>query len=310
MVSTFTVVAASLLLGQASDVPPAGPQPAPKTYVYSGGVLVPIGDSQKPALSGRDAPDNSRPILSKIRSWFRPGADAPPHIIGGNDTPKATFKPIMVAPETPAAPVDLPRKLPSSQTFTPTNEVRVIQHPASTDAPKIIESKTDAPKTDAPKTEAPKTEAPKTEAPKTEAPKTEAPKTEAPKTEAPKTEAPKTEAPKAGAPKTEVVSNVSFKAAPGASSPILPGNANRIGRDEKFEWVTGQLEVEKGRFVLYYATTETVDPHRGRIQLNPQKIDMTQFRNGDLVCVHGQMRAGVNPVYQLTSADLIERPKR
>lgn len=285
MVSTFTVVAASLLLGQASDIPPASPQqPAPRTYNYSGGVLVPVGDAQKPALAGRDAPDTSRPILTKIRSWFRPGADAPPHTIGGNDSPKATFKPIApIAPavETPAAPpVDLPRKLPSSQAFTPKNEVRVIQQQASTGKPKTVESKAASLNVEMPIVDAPKVETPKADAPKTETPK------------------------------AEVVSSVSLKATPSAPTPILPVNANRIGRDEKFEWVTGQLEIEKGRFVLYYATPETVDTHHGRIQLSPQKIDMTQFRNGDLVSVRGQLRAGVNPVYQLTGADLIERPKK
>jgi uncharacterized cupin superfamily protein len=284
MVSTFTVVAASLLLGQASDAPPTGPQPAPRTYTYSGGVLVPVGDAQKPALSGREAPDNSRPILSKIRSWFKSGADAPPHTFGGNDSPKATFKPMApIAPavEAPAAPpAELPRKLPSIQAFTPKNEVRVIQQQAATDKPKIVESKTESPKVEMPKADAPNVETPKAEAPKTETPKTEA------------------------------VSSVSLKAAPSAATPILPINANRIGRDEKFAWVTGQLEIEKGRFVLYYATPETVDTHHGRIQLNPQKIDMTQFRTGDLVSVRGQLRAGASPVYQLTGADLIERPKR
>jgi hypothetical protein len=269
MVSTFTVVAASLLLGQAPDAPPAGAQAAPKTYTYSGGVLVPVGDAQKPALLGRDAPDNSRPILSKIRSWFKTGADAPTHTFGGNDSPKAIFKPLSpIAPavETPATPpAELPRKLPISQAFTPNSEVRVIQQQTATDKPKIVETKT---------------------------------------------ESPKVEMPKADAPKTEAVSNVSLKAAPNAATPILPINANRIGRDEKFEWVTGQLEIEKGRFVLYYATPETVDTHHGRIQLNPQKIDMTQFRTGDLVSVRGQLRVGANPVYQLTDANLIERPKR
>jgi hypothetical protein len=96
-----------------------------------------------------------------------------------------------------------------------------------------------------------------------------------------------------------------------ASSPILPANANRIGRDEKFEWVTGQLEVEKGQLVLYYATPETVDPHHGRILLSAQKVDLRSFRSGDLISVRGTLHAGHGtPTYQLTSADLIEKAKR
>jgi hypothetical protein len=87
--------------------------------------------------------------------------------------------------------------------------------------------------------------------------------------------------------------------------------AQRIGRDEKFEWVTGQLEMENGRYVLYYATPETVDPHHGKIVLSPAKVDMKTFRTGDLVSARGQLHTGrTGAAYHLTSADLIERPKR
>jgi hypothetical protein len=37
---------------------------------------------------------------------------------------------------------------------------------------------------------------------------------------------------------------------------------------------------------------------------------MRQFRNGDLVSMRGQLSRGTTPVYQITNADLIERPKR
>jgi hypothetical protein len=266
MVSTFTVVAASMMLGQAPDLPPVGQPPAPKEYIYSGGVLVPVGEAQKPATSWRkQGENNSTPILSKIKSWFKRGDDAPPNIIGGknpiNFNEKAPTPPVEFS--TPTA--ELPKKLPTSQSFTPKNEVLVIQPKTGTEAPKI---------------------------------------------EMPKTETPKVETPKTVAPKAETVSKVSYKTAAGASSPILPINANRIGRDDKFEWVTGQLEIEKGHFILYYATPETVDAHHGRIQLNPQKVDMRQFQNGDLVSMRGQLSRGATPVYSLNSADLIERPKR
>jgi hypothetical protein len=107
-------------------------------------------------------------------------------------------------------------------------------------------------------------------------------------------------------------STVSSKSMPmPATSPILPGNVKRVGRDDKFEWVTGQLEIEKGQYVLYYATPETVDTYHGRIQLNPQQVDMRNFHNGDLISVHGRVHTGHgNAIYQLTSADLIERAKK
>lgn len=97
-------------------------------------------------------------------------------------------------------------------------------------------------------------------------------------------------------------------------SPILPALANKIGRDEKFEWITGQLEVENGGFVIYYATPETVDTYHGRVALQTQ-TDMSKFRRGDLISVRGQLvhrggRIGRDgPVYRVTAADLIERPR-
>jgi hypothetical protein len=94
-------------------------------------------------------------------------------------------------------------------------------------------------------------------------------------------------------------------------SPILPVNAERIGRDDKFTWVTGQLEIEKGQPVLYYATPETVDTHGGRITLAAQKVDLSSFRSGDLISVQGRLATGLGgPVYQLTNANLIDRPRQ
>src|ERR1019366_578485 len=42
-------------------------------------------------------------------------------------------------------------------------------------------------------------------------------------------------------------------------TPISSEFATMIGHDEKFEWITGQLEIENGVFVLYYATPDTID---------------------------------------------------
>jgi uncharacterized cupin superfamily protein len=276
MVSTFTVVAASMMLGQSPDLPPiAGQPPATREYIYSGGVLVPITEAQKPATSGRKPEENSTPIRTWIKSLFKRGDDAPPHIIGGNAATRtndnANLPPTVFA----GPPAEFPRKLFSNQTFAPKNEVLVIPQKTAPAAPKL-----------------------------------EMPTIEVPKVETPKVEGPKAVAPKAVPPKAEIVNKVAYKPASSASSPILPINADRIGRDEKFEWVTGQLEMEKGHFILYYATPETVDMHHGRIQVNPQKVDMRQFRNGDLVSMRGQLSRGTTPVYQITNADLIERPKR
>lgn len=99
-----------------------------------------------------------------------------------------------------------------------------------------------------------------------------------------------------------------------AKTPIAPQFANKIGRDEKFEWMTGQYEIENGNHVLYYATPETIDKYNGRIVLMPQQVEMNQFKKGDLVSVRGQLAQrqtsqGTVPIYRITSAALIERPK-
>lgn len=112
---------------------------------------------------------------------------------------------------------------------------------------------------------------------------------------------------------TKVVESPSAQQ-PAVRYPILPSLTNKIGRDDKWEWATGQIEVENGYYVLYYATPETEDSHRGRIVLLPVQVDMSQFRRGDLISVQGnlargQTKAGVVPVYRITGASLIERVK-
>lgn len=97
-------------------------------------------------------------------------------------------------------------------------------------------------------------------------------------------------------------------------SPILPALANKIGRDEKFEWVTGQLEFEGGSHVLYYATPETIDTYNGRLVMHSQQVDMNSFRRGDLVSVRGELiqrqtAQGKMPVYRATDVQLIEHAK-
>jgi hypothetical protein len=96
-------------------------------------------------------------------------------------------------------------------------------------------------------------------------------------------------------------------------SPILPQLANKIGRDEKFAWITGQLEIENGTYVLYYATPDTVDKYHGRIVLQAPQSGLSQFRKGDLISVRGDVsqRTGLQggPVYRVTDATLIDRLK-
>ncbi|MFO0863498.1 MAG: hypothetical protein U0744_02355, partial [Gemmataceae bacterium] len=69
---------------------------------------------------------------------------------------------------------------------------------------------------------------------------------------------------------------------------ISPALADKVGRDEKFAWITGQLRNENGRWVLWYATPEVIDPYDGHLPIMTE-MDMSKFRDGDLVSVHGQV---------------------
>ena len=98
----------------------------------------------------------------------------------------------------------------------------------------------------------------------------------------------------------------------GVKSPILPQLADKIGRDDRFEWITGQLEVEAGGYFLYYATPDTVDTYDGRVSLHPQQLDMSSYRRGDLVSVRGELSQrltpeGRSPVYRASDIQLLER---
>ena len=109
----------------------------------------------------------------------------------------------------------------------------------------------------------------------------------------------------------ETISTVALTPGPGKPSPIAPALENKIGRDEKFAWVTGQLVVEGKTFKLYYATPETVDAHNGVVQLGTSNVDMRDLRNGDLVSAEGQLvRGRGTATYQVNSINLIERPGR
>jgi hypothetical protein len=100
-----------------------------------------------------------------------------------------------------------------------------------------------------------------------------------------------------------------------AKTPIRSQFANKIGRDEKFEWITGQFELENNSYVLHYATPETVDKHNGRVVLVQSQENLKEFRRGDLISVRGQLsqrttQQGVLTIYRVEQAHLIERPKQ
>ena len=100
----------------------------------------------------------------------------------------------------------------------------------------------------------------------------------------------------------------------GAKSPIHAQFTDRIGRDDRFEWITGQLEVEYNNLVIYYATPETVDKYHGRVVVIAPQNELNAFKRGDLISVRGQLMQrptgqGIVPVYRIEQGHLIERPR-
>ena len=81
---------------------------------------------------------------------------------------------------------------------------------------------------------------------------------------------------------------------------------NKIGHEEDYSWITGQLEMENGAHVVYYATPDTVDRFGGRMVLNGD-LDMTRFKSGDLVTVRGTVLQGRTiSIYRAQSINLVE----
>jgi hypothetical protein len=91
------------------------------------------------------------------------------------------------------------------------------------------------------------------------------------------------------------------------TSPLKAEFAGKVGHEGDFSWVTGQIEQEKGQWVIYFATTDTVDRYNGRLVLQPQG-ELRGAHSGDLVSAHGSVaQSGGIAVYRATRIDLIER---
>jgi len=111
----------------------------------------------------------------------------------------------------------------------------------------------------------------------------------------------------ASSPATVPTAKIPTSAAELAARPnrITPSLADKVGRDDKFEWITGQLRQENGRWVIWYATPEVIDPYEGHLPLLTD-ADLSKFHDGDLVSVHGSVvTQGRSPAYRTTRVDLI-----
>lgn len=94
--------------------------------------------------------------------------------------------------------------------------------------------------------------------------------------------------------------------------------ADKVGHENDFSWITGQLRRDNGHWDICFATPETVDRYNGRLTLAPGDPrspgpDMSKFQDGDLVTAHGYVlsQRGSQPnLYQANSVDLIEHDAR
>jgi hypothetical protein len=101
-----------------------------------------------------------------------------------------------------------------------------------------------------------------------------------------------------------------------ASSGIHQRFLDKVGHENDYSWVTGQLQyvhANGGLWVVRYATVDTEDRFGGSVVLAPT-INMKNFREGDLVSVHGEIlnegRATTvlgGALYRASHVDMIER---
>lgn len=98
--------------------------------------------------------------------------------------------------------------------------------------------------------------------------------------------------------------------------PVKKDFRTKVGCAEDYQWVTGQLfylHVDGGVWVVRYVSVGQEDRFGGSVVLSPS-VNMKNFREGDLVCIHGELlnqgratpRLG-GPLYRVDAIDLVER---
>lgn len=113
-------------------------------------------------------------------------------------------------------------------------------------------------------------------------------------------------------PATQTSGNLSIASSvtPPASRPnrISPDLVGKVGHETDYSWITGQLHIENGSYVIHYATPEVVDQHNGSLVLSTTQ-DLRGYQDGDFVSVRGTIAggAGGRATYRLTGIDRLPR---
>ncbi len=91
---------------------------------------------------------------------------------------------------------------------------------------------------------------------------------------------------------------------------------NKVGHEADYAWITGHLfyvRADGGRWVLRYSQPDEVDKYGGSVVLAPT-VELKNYREGDLVCVHGQVieerrvsRTLGGPLYRVNVISMVER---
>lgn len=91
--------------------------------------------------------------------------------------------------------------------------------------------------------------------------------------------------------------------------------ATKVGHETDYSWITGHLfyvHTAGGRWVLRYSLPSEVDKYGGSVVLT-RSVDMKNYREGDLVCVFGQIldegrgSALGGALYRADTISLVER---
>jgi hypothetical protein len=116
----------------------------------------------------------------------------------------------------------------------------------------------------------------------------------------------------ASQPVTADIKAASFEPAPIAGTAfnkagtIQPALLSKIGHAEDYSWLIGQVEIANGAHVVHYAAPASHDHFGGRMVLNGE-VDLSRFKNGDLVAVHGGVIPGhAVSLYRVQSVELIK----
>jgi len=82
-----------------------------------------------------------------------------------------------------------------------------------------------------------------------------------------------------------------------APNPVIPAlkvaekYEDRVGHEKDYSWVTGHLfyiHADGGRWVVRYGLPDEIDSFGGSVVLAPG-VEMRNYREGDLVCVYGDV---------------------